>query len=130
MSKYKIGFIGCGNMGGALVTAAAKSIDGAKIAVCDFDKSKTEKFHKEYGAVVTDAKDIAANADFVLLAVKPQVMASAIADFAEELKSNANVTVITIAAGLSIAAIRSYIGASVPMIRIMPNTPAAIGEGR
>ena len=129
MSKYKIGFIGCGNMGGALVTAAAKSIDGASIAVCDFDKSKTDKFHKEYGAVVTDAKDIAANSDFVLLAVKPQVMESAIADFAEELKSNANVTVITIAAGLSIAAIRSYIGASVPMIRIMPNTPVALGAG-
>ena len=129
MSKYKIGFIGCGNMGGALVTAAAKNIDGKSIAVCDFDKSKTDKFHKEYGAVVTDAKDIAANADFVLLAVKPQVMESAIADFAAELKANANATVITIAAGLSIAAIRSFIGGSLPTIRIMPNTPVALGAG-
>jgi len=36
--EYTLGFIGCGNMGGALVTAASKSVDGAKIAVSDFDK--------------------------------------------------------------------------------------------
>ncbi len=129
MANYKIGFIGCGNMGGALVTAAAKSIDGAKIAVCDFDKTKTDKFHQEYGVVVTNAKDIAKNADFVLLAVKPQVMASAIADFASELQARTDVTVITIAAGLSISAIRSFIGADLPVIRIMPNTPVALGTG-
>ena len=44
--KYILGFIGCGNMGGALVKAAAKSVGGEKIAVCDYDNKKAEKFAK------------------------------------------------------------------------------------
>ena len=127
--KYTLGFIGCGNMGGALVQAAAKSVYGGKIAVCDFDKAKVEKFEKKLGAVGTTARDIAENAKFIVLAVKPQVMESAIADFADILRARADVTVVTIAAGLSIGAIRSFIGADLPAIRIMPNTPVALGAG-
>ena len=127
--KYTLGFIGCGNMGGALVAACAKSVDGKSIAVCDFDQSKVEKFEKECGVVGTTAQDIAQNAQFIVLAVKPQVMQSAIADFADVLRERKDCTVITMAAGLSIDAIRSYIGADFPVIRIMPNTPAMVGEG-
>ena len=127
--KYELGFIGCGNMGGALVTAAAKKLDGKSIAVCDFDKAKTDKFHNELGVCVTDGKDIAQNAKFVVLAVKPQVMQSAIADFAEVLKTRKDVVVVTMAAGLSIAAIRSFIGEDLPTVRIMPNTPVMMGMG-
>ena len=50
--KYVLGFIGCGNMGGALVRAAAKSVDGQKIAVCDFDEKKTATLSKENGVCV------------------------------------------------------------------------------
>ena len=127
--KYTLGFIGCGNMGGALVQAAAKTLDGAQIAVCDFDTAKTENMQKNYGVIPTTGKDIAENAQFVVLAVKPQVMQSAIADFAEELKARKDITVITMAAGLSIGSIRGFIGADLPMIRIMPNTPVAVGTG-
>ena len=127
--KYTLGFIGCGNMGGALVQAAAKSVDGSKIAVCDFDKAKVEKFEKTLGAVGTTARDIAENAKFIVLAVKPQVMESAIADFADILRERKDVIVVTIAAGLSIGAIRSFIGTALPVIRIMPNTPVALGAG-
>ena len=127
--KYTLGFIGCGNMGGALVQAAAKSVDGSKIAVCDFDKAKVEKFEKTLGAVGTTARDIAENAKFIVLAVKPQVMESAIADFADILRERKDVIVVTIAAGLSIGAIRSFIGTALPVIRIMPNTPVALGTG-
>ena len=127
--KYTLGFIGCGNMGGALVQAAAKTLSGAQIAVCDFDKTKTDAMHKNYGVTVTDGNDIAKNAQFVVLAVKPQVMQSAIAGFAADLKARKDVTVITMAAGLSIASILSFIGADLPVIRIMPNTPVAVGLG-
>lgn len=127
--KYELGFIGCGNMGGALVTAAAKTVDKEKIAVCDFDTEKTEKFRRELGVCVTDGKDIAQNAKFVVLAVKPQVMQSAISAFADVLRARTDVTVVTMAAGLSIAAIRSYIGADLPTVRIMPNTPVLLGAG-
>lgn len=127
--QYTLGFIGCGNMGGALAKAASKSLDGAQIALCDFDKAKVEKFVNEFGAVAATAQEIAQNARFVVLAVKPQMMESAIAEFAEILRARKDVTVITMAAGLSITAIRGFIGADLPIIRIMPNTPAMLGLG-
>lgn len=127
--QYTLGFIGCGNMGGALAQAAAKTVDGKKIAVCDFDKAKVEKMENTLGAVGTTARDIAENAAFVVLAVKPQVMESAIAEFADILRARKDVVVVTMAAGLSIRAIRSFIGADLPVVRIMPNTPVAVGAG-
>lgn len=126
---YKLGFIGCGNMGGALVTAAAKSVQGTEIAVCDFDKSKLEKFQTAYGAQPASATEIAQNARFVVLGVKPQVMQKALEEIKDILKNRTDVTIITMAAGLSITAIRSYIGSDLPVIRIMPNTPVALGAG-
>ena len=127
--KYTLGFIGCGNMGGALAKAASQSLQGNQIALCDFDKTKVEKFVNEFGAVSATAQEIAKEAQFVVLAVKPQMMESAITEFSEILRARTDVTVITMAAGLSIAAIRSYIGAKLPVIRIMPNTPAMLGAG-
>ncbi len=127
--KYTLGFIGCGNMGGALVRAAAKTLSGTEIAVCDRDETKTSVLASECGVVPTTALDIAENAAFVVLGLKPQYMASGIAEFADKLSGRKGVTVITMAAGLSIAAIRSYIGAGLPVIRIMPNTPVMVGEG-
>lgn len=127
--KYTLGFIGCGNMGGALAQAASQSLDGNQIALCDFDKAKVEKFVNAFGAVSTTAQEIAEEAQFIVLAVKPQMMENAIAEFAEILRARKDVTVITMAAGLSIAAIRLYIGAELPVIRIMPNTPAMLGQG-
>ena len=127
--KYTLGFIGCGNMGGALVTAAAKKVDGGKIAVCDFDKTKVEKFEKAYGAVGATATELAKECRFLVLGVKPQVMAQTVAEFADILKTRQDVTVITMAAGLSVSAIRSFIGANLPVIRIMPNTPVLVEEG-
>lgn len=127
--KYTLGFIGCGNMGGALATAAAKTVEKGKIAVCDFDAEKVKKFEQTLGAVGESGKEIAKNSRFVVLGVKPQVMASAVAEFADVLKSRKDVVVVTMAAGLSIAAIRGFIGADLPVIRIMPNTPVLLGEG-
>lgn len=127
--KYTLGFIGCGNMGGALAQAASKSLQGNQIALCDFDKTKVEKYVREFGAVAATAQEIAREARFVVLAVKPQMMETAIAEFADVLRARTDITVITMAAGLSIAAIRQYIGAALPIIRIMPNTPAMLGLG-
>lgn len=127
--KYTLGFIGCGNMGGALAKAASKSLQGNQIALCDFDKAKVEKYVQEFGAAAATAQEIARKARFVVLAVKPQMMENAIAEFAEILRARTDVTIITMAAGLSMAAIRQYIGADLPIIRIMPNTPAMLGLG-
>lgn len=126
---YTLGFIGCGNMGGALAKAASQSLNGNQIALCDFHKEKVEKFVRDFGAIATSAQDVVKNARFVVLAVKPQKTENAIAEFADVLRARKDVTVITMAAGLSIAAIRSFIGADLPVIRIMPNTPVLLGSG-
>ncbi len=127
--QYKLGFIGCGNMGGALAQAAAKQIGGKHIAVCDFDPAKVEKICREFGTVPSTAEEIARSADFVVMAVKPQVMKSALSPIADILLARKDVTVVTMAAGLSIAAIRGFLGGNPPVIRIMPNTPAMVGMG-
>lgn len=127
--KYTLGFIGCGNMGGALAQACARAIDGAQIALCDFDKEKVTRLANAFGGAQATAQEIAREAKFVVLAVKPQMMESALADFADLLRDRTDVTVITMAAGLSISAIRGFISADLPMIRIMPNTPALVGAG-
>ena len=96
--KYTLGFIGCGNMGGALVRAAAKTVRGDLIAVSDRDETKTALYKRECGAIPTDSGDIAKNAAFVVLGLKPQYMESGIAEFAQELSSRTDVTVVTMAA--------------------------------
>lgn len=127
--KYSLGFIGCGNMGGALVTAAAKKVDGTLIAVCDHNPEKVEKLQNTLGVVGVTAEEIAREAELVVLGVKPQAMEATLAPIAGILRERENVTVVTMAAGLSISAIRSYIGKDVPVIRIMPNTPVSLGAG-
>ena len=124
--KYTFGFIGCGNMGGALITALTKKVAGQTIAVCDHTPAKAEKYAALYGAKVTTAEDIAQNADFVVMGVKPQVMQNALGEISPLLCARERVTVVSMAAGLSMSAIRGFIGKDLPIIRIMPNTPVAV----
>ncbi|MBR2442089.1 MAG: pyrroline-5-carboxylate reductase [Clostridia bacterium] len=125
--EYEFGFIGCGNMGGALASACLKSVKPKKIAVCDYDEQKVNNF-KALGAKGATAQEIAANARFIVLGVKPQVMESALSPIAQALQQRTDAVIITMGAGVSISAIRSFIGADLPVIRIMPNTPALVGE--
>ena len=104
--KYELGFIGCGNMGGALITAAAKTAQAQKIAVCDFDQEKVKKYETALGVVGVSQEEIAKEAKFVVMGVKPQVMQSALSGIAEILRKREDVVIVTMAAGLSIQAIR------------------------
>lgn len=127
---YQLGFIGCGNMGGALVRAAVKSVGGNAVAVCDFHREKTQALQKECKVSATDADTIAANSKFIVLGVKPQNLEETAKSIADRVAKNAGSVVVTMAAGASIASIRRYFGnTSMPVIRIMPNTPVAVGKG-
>ncbi len=126
--SYKLGFIGCGNMGGALIAAAAKTLKKGEIAVCDLDSAKVAKMEKEYGVVGVSIETLASESDFVVLGVKPQALAKTLSPIAAILSARKDVTVITMAAGVSIAGLQKIIG-DLPVIRIMPNTPVAVGEG-
>lgn len=127
--NYTLGFIGCGNMGGALVRAAVKTVQAKRIAVSDFDHEKTALLQRECGVMPASAKEIAAECKFVVLGVKPQNIADTLAPLKETLAAREDAVMITMAAGISIAAIRQYIGKDLPVIRIMPNTPVRVGAG-
>lgn len=127
--KYVLGFIGCGNMGGALVKAAAKTVNGQQIAVYDYLTEKTAELAKEYGVCPCSVEEIAKECKFIVLGVKPQVMETAIAPISHILQERTDAVIITMAAGLSISAIQGFIGKALPTVRIMPNTPVNLGAG-
>ena len=121
----KYGFIGCGNMGGALIRAAAKTTKDIMIA--DFDNEKAVELANELGLTVGDNKTIAAECDRIFLGVKPQVMAQML-DGIKDVLADKKPTLISMAAGLTTAKIKEMAG-EMPVIRIMPNTPVSVGKG-
>lgn len=128
--KYLAGFIGAGNMGGALATAAAKSVDAKSIVLSDFDKEKAQNLANKLGALSSDTLDIAANAKYIFLGVKPQGLSALFDEIAPVLASRKDEFIlVSMAAGTSIAEIAALAKGSYPIIRIMPNTPASIGKG-
>ena len=127
---YKYGFIGCGNMGGALVRAVAENVDGGKILVSDHDNEKTSALALECGVAVADNIKIALECEYIFLGVKPQMMSGMLEEIKDTLaKRKDNFVIVTMAAGLSIKTISDMCGAEYPTIRIMPNTPVSVGKG-
>lgn len=127
--QYTLGFIGCGNMGGALVRAASASVAPDRIAVTDLDTKKATALADELSVVATDVETLVGNAEFIILGVKPQVMDVTLDAIAPLLAARKKVVLVTMAAGLSISAIRTFAKGEYPVIRIMPNTPASLGKG-
>ena len=121
----KYGFIGCGNMGGAI--AKALSSVTRELLVAD-PNPMAQEFAAEIGCQHGTNEAVASECDRIVLAVKPQMMAGVLAPIAQILRERKPV-IITIAAGLEITAIQKMIGAPLPMIRLMPNTPVSVGKG-
>lgn len=125
----KIGFIGTGNMGGALASAAAKSGE-AQVLLANRTRAKAEALAARIGAAVSGNERIAEEADHIFLGVKPQMMADMLTGIAPALKERGSAPVlVSMAAGVTIARIQELAGGDYPVIRIMPNMPAAVGEG-
>ena len=126
--KYDVGFIGGGNMGGALAKAVSKT--DFSVAVADRDAEKSVALAEEIKAIATDNSDIAENARYIFLGVKPQVLPELLLEIAPILKTRQDkFTLVTMAAGKSMSFITEKLGFDCPVIRIMPNTPVSIGEG-
>ena len=124
-----IGFIGCGNMGGALIRAAVKSVKPAQIWITDKDSAKSSALAKETGAAAKDIKEVASKCQYIFLGVKPQVLAEMVSGIKDILLSRKDKFVlVSMAAGISIERIIKMAG-DWPIIRIMPNIPASVGEG-
>ena len=123
--RMKYGFIGCGNMGGAIATALSKK---TKNIVLADPNPQTPALAETLGCNIGDNHTVAADCDCIILAVKPQMMASVLAPIATVLAQRKPL-VVTIAAGIEICQIENMIGTSLPVIRLMPNTPVAVGKG-
>ena len=120
----KYGFIGCGNMGGARARALTKTTRDVIIAdPSSMAKELAADMGCEYGS-----NEQAARCERVFLAVKPHIVETALAQLRPVLKANKPL-LISMAAGVSISQIEAYAGTELPVIRIMPNTPAAVGKG-
>ena len=121
----KHGFIGCGNMGGAIARALAKTTDEIMIT----DRSgKGRALANELDCTYTDAFTIASSCERIFLAVKPQMMKDALDPLRKYLRESKPV-LITMAAGLTIERIQELAGTELPVIRIMPNTPVQVSNG-
>jgi pyrroline-5-carboxylate reductase len=126
----KVGFIGAGNMGSALIKGIISSglLQPENISVSDADRAKTESLSKETGVYVSYSNnDVIERSDYIILAVKPN-MVRTVLEPCKELFHNGKV-LISIAAGVPIKTFKDILGALSKIIRTIPNTPALVGEG-
>lgn len=124
--KYTAGFIGAGNMGGALLSAVAKKIGGQNTAVYDINAAQAQAAAKNSGADLPELDKLVTESKFIFLGVKPNVIESVCSQISGLLKDDS--TVVSMAAGVSIDDVCKPLKTD-RVIRIMPNTPASVGEG-
>ena len=129
MKNLQIVFIGGGNMAEALIAGLIRSGHPQdRLTVTDIRQDRLDSLQQEYGVQVSSNNAVAVSqADVVVLAVKPQMMQKAVSSLSGSLKQDA--TVVSIAAGVGIDSISSYLGNDSAVVRVMPNTPALLGAG-
>lgn len=126
----KLGFIGTGNMAGAIMGGIIKQgiIKADEIIGADVSEAGRKKVKDTYGIFVTaDNKEVIETSDKVILSVKPQFYPSVIAEIKDFVKEGQ--IIITIAPGKTLAWLEEQFGKQVKIVRTMPNTPAMVGEG-
>ncbi len=130
MALQSITLIGGGNMGRSLAGGLIRAgWPVAQVQIVDSDADQREKIKRDLGIAATaDGPGAVAVADAVVLAVKPQCMADTIRALAEALRVRRPL-IISVAAGIPLQSIHNWIGARLPLVRAMPNTPALIGAG-
>ena len=128
MVTKKIGVIGCGNMGGAILYGALESGVLAKenVYVYDINPAMMEKA-KGWGVnLAADDEDVCKNSDIILLAVKPQNAAEALEQCKKALDSKAMMSTV---AGVTVERLQAMIDGTPRILRLLPNTPAMVFAG-
>ncbi len=128
IANCKIGIIGGGNMGRAIIKGLCTASSKAEITVWDADESCCKRLKEDLKIkVAQNNRELAADADIIILAVKPQIVTPVVNEIADLL--SARKLLISIAAGIPCRQLEKALAQEVPTVRIMPNTPALINRG-
>ncbi|MBF0381159.1 MAG: pyrroline-5-carboxylate reductase [Magnetococcales bacterium] len=129
LTNKTIAFIGGGNMAQALLKGLLDfGVVANKIKICEPNSQKQSQLSQQYGVTVSaNSAAVVTGADVVLLAVKPGIVPLVLQEIASLLDKET--LVISIAAGVSMAAMAQNLSSGQPIVRVMPNTPALIGAG-
>ena len=122
----KVGFIGCGNMGGAIARAISKVLQ-TELYISEPNAEKAKAISEELGCKIVDGNTVCRECDFVFLAIKPNIFDTVLPSLKSALIEG-HATIVTMAAGVAVKKVEGLIG-ELPIIRIMPNTPVAVGCG-
>ena len=126
--QSKVAVIGAGVMGEALIAALISSgVNPDRITISEKREERAQELVAKYAIKVAPVSANVADADALLLVVKPQDMASVLEDVKGSI--NPKAVVITFAAGKTISFISNGLGTSNPVVRVMPNTPTLVGAG-
>ncbi len=129
MFQGKIGFIGAGNMAEALIKGIlkAKWAKPSQVLASDVDRLKVKKLANKSGIQACSTNiEVCLKAKVIVLCVKPQMMDAVLGEIGDVVE--AGQTVVSIAAGVRLDRLQKQFVAKVPLIRVMPNTPALVGE--
>jgi pyrroline-5-carboxylate reductase len=129
LQKKKIGFIGSGNMGEALVSGLvlSKAAKPEDIICSDIAANLLEEIHEKYGVVTTTSNiEVIEKSEIIVYATKPQILGSVLKETAPALDKSK--LIISIAAGVPLAAIAAGLGKELRLIRSMPNICAFVRE--
>lgn len=128
MKDMKIGCIGIGVMGSALMEAVIRTAGASSVSVSDPDRDKRDAFCQRTGCTGSPGNaHLAETSDILFLAVKPQYLDPVLAEIAPALRPDT--VIVSMAAGICIARLNSGLGGHQKIIRIMPNTSASVGSG-
>ncbi|MCI9263898.1 MAG: pyrroline-5-carboxylate reductase [Oscillospiraceae bacterium] len=123
----RVAFIGVGNMGGALAKAACKSLGAGEVAISNRTYSKAERLAKELGCqAYSSNREAVQEAEYIFLCAKPNQIRDLVGELDPVLKGK---VLVSVAAGVTLKELQEWAGESVPVLRIMPNTPCEIGKG-
>lgn len=125
-----IGFIGSGNMGGAIIGGIRKAelVAANQIIASDMNNQALNKLSEQYGIKTTNSNiEVSAQADIIFLSVKPKIYPIVIKEIKDHVKKDA--IIVVIAAGQRIQTIEELFEKEIKVVRAMPNTPAMVGEG-
>jgi pyrroline-5-carboxylate reductase len=126
MKKVKVGIIGTGNMGQAIIKGLGKD-KRYEVSFFEIDPKKANMVSKKYKIKKNNFKQLTNQSNIIIICVKPQVIDQVLLD----LKPNVEAAqlIVSIAAGVTLKKIENTLGRGISVMRVMPNMPAMIGQG-